>query len=287
MATRQEQSVESAFKRFDEAFATIKPGEVKKMNEVIAILAAVQGDLNEVGATNVPIGNQLAEGFNSRMRKVEELSKVPAPKPAPQQRVVASSTTQSLPPPQQPRAAQPPPQEEDAFEVSIAAPGELLVPADVDVAINELDALQKKVDAINQMDVWQGRTNDLVAAWNAWQQKYGTTFVKTVRDCAGRNPRVKAANDKYQGFSDSLRAKIQAFQITEQQKGVINRVTSEYDTVVDDFKKNRSQSALTRMEALDRAVRELGMPTHPAVVAAIQSTTHALKQMRDMLGLPS
>src|SRR5690606_36902584 len=45
-----EKSITDIFERFDADFPSIQPGEVKKMNEVIALLSGVQGALMEVGA---------------------------------------------------------------------------------------------------------------------------------------------------------------------------------------------------------------------------------------------
>lgn len=58
-----EQTVRDAFERFDALFPAIQPGEIKKMNEVIAILTNVQSALMEVGSNDPNKGNELAKGL--------------------------------------------------------------------------------------------------------------------------------------------------------------------------------------------------------------------------------
>lgn len=110
-----EQKVLQTFAEFDEKFALIAPGEVKKMNEVISLLSGVAPLLNEVGSKDAAKGNELADGFNGRMKKVETLSKQPAPAKPPT--IVKTSTT--VPGPTQTRVVQTPKPEPTptAFEV--------------------------------------------------------------------------------------------------------------------------------------------------------------------------
>jgi len=282
-----ESDVLNAFNEFDAAFPAIEPGQIKKMNEIIAVLTRAQPALVAVGDKDPNRGNDLAKGFNERMKKVEELSKIPAPKPAPKTTQVVA---QSQAPPQQTRVVQTPSsgiQSETilvpAQPTSSASQGEEPIPADIEQALPQFDSIVARADRMTKMDVWTGKSNDLVNEWNKWQDAHAQKFVNLVTQKGHANARLRVYGDKYSRFTNELREKITSLQITAHQREVLNGVSPEYDAIVADFRATNSNAALLRMEALDRKLRELGIPDHPSVVGGLQSTQHALNQMRTMV----
>jgi len=280
-----ERTVVDAFSRFDALFSQIQPGEVKKMNEAIAVLTATQSALMEVGNKDTNRGNELAQGFNDRMKKVDDLSKIPAPKPQPK-------PVQTIP--VQPRAQPAPAYEVEVETLPAPLPppyvppsqqtqGDEPIPADIEAALSQFDSIERKVAAITKMDVWTGKANAPVNEWNDWQNKYAQRFVNLVAQKGPRNPRLRDYGDRYARLSSSLTDKIKNYQITAAQKDTLNRVQADYDAIVSDFRSTFSDAALKRMEALDRSIRALGIPDHPSVVGALQSCEHSLSQMRTMV----
>jgi hypothetical protein len=278
-----ERTVADAFSRFDALFAQIQPGEVKKMNEAIAILTAAQSALMDVGNKDTNKGNELAQGFNDRMKKVDDLSKVPAPKPQPKP---VQQVQQQLPPKSQSSPKMP------AYEVEVEAlpapppaqsQSEEPIPADIEASLAQFDSIERKVAAITKMDVWTGNANATVNEWNDWQNKYAQRFVNLVAQKGPRNARLRDYGDKYNRLGTNLSDKITNFQLTSAQKDILNRVQSEYESIVSEFRATFSDAALKKLEALDRSIRALGIPDHPSVVGALQSFDHSLNQMRSMV----
>lgn len=57
-----EQKLNEAYTKFDTSFPSIKPGEVAKMNEMIALLTPLQPLIGEIGGKDPNKGNEFAQG---------------------------------------------------------------------------------------------------------------------------------------------------------------------------------------------------------------------------------
>lgn len=57
-----EAQLTEAYAKFDTSFPMIQPGEVAKMNEMIALLTPLQPLINEVGGKDPTKGNEFAKG---------------------------------------------------------------------------------------------------------------------------------------------------------------------------------------------------------------------------------
>eukprot|EP01128_Nolandella_sp_AFSM9_P002810 TRINITY_DN13207_c0_g1_i1.p1 TRINITY_DN13207_c0_g1~~TRINITY_DN13207_c0_g1_i1.p1 ORF type:complete len:294 (+),score=93.55 TRINITY_DN13207_c0_g1_i1:115-996(+) len=286
-----EERVKNVFEEFDVAFEDVQPGEIKKMNVLIAKLTNSQKDLQEVGAASAEKGNALAEGFNNRMDKLKTLSQKKAPpKPQPQ----AAPVTVNATPAAAAAAPAPAPAKKAGAGVKLTEPTEIAFeivaeptytpPPHIEAALLGLDSLYSRLSALSQMDVWTGKSNDLVSAWNSWQSTHGKEFVSAVSKHQSSNQRLASYAKKYQEFSPSLSKKISSLQINDHQKAVIERFHAEYQGVVDAFRAKVSEGPLKTMESFDQGLKALNIPNHPSVEVALQNTSHALLQMKQMLG---
>jgi len=165
------------------------------------------------------------------------------------------------------------------------------LPGDVQAAVAAFDNLYIGYLNITALDVWTGKSNDLVNEWGRFCQHQAGVISKATTLPLERESLnlLRSTVEKFNTFSTNLTQKIHSLQITDHQRKAIMAFGTEHDQALGIFRSNINSGNRALLDAqfriiqnLDRNLRALNIDYHPSVVSHLLCSKDSLEKMADV-----
>jgi len=225
--------------------------------------------------------NQYVDDLNGRMKKCDTLSKsvdwnsAKARRPAKEVTVNLSAPV---------RQFQPAPVQETIVEEVRPRQIETLT-YQCKNAIDEFNRLYARYQSLTKMDVWTGKSNDIVNGWSNWCSNSSSHVSDAVKASTGNPPQeLRDIVSKYNTFGQDLTTKINQWVLTQHQAIFINNFSGEHDNLYNGFKRSTHDLSLCedyhrKLQKLCTDLDNLGLHGHPSVNNALEITHDSLRNM--------
>jgi len=297
-----EVSIQEGFRNFDDGFASLERDlptltdlEITpRINKLIAILNPIGPKFEMIASSgrqdDVTTANKYVDELNGRMKKCDNLSKSIDWNKAKANRKPVETVVQ-LSAPIKPTPVYTPHvvSEEDSV---VMRPLEILS-QNCKNAIAEFNRIYSQYQNITKMDVWAGKSNNVVEAWTKWCQVHSSYVADAVKNSTGNPPpELRDIVSKYNTFGADLSQKINSFNLTQQQSNFILQFPKEHDEIYNGFRKEATSSNpnvpqlegyYRRLQNMLDELNNLGLYGHPSVVNALVITHDSLKNMYNVI----
>jgi len=155
-------------------------------------------------------------------------------------------------------------------------------------AIDEFNRIYTRYLNLTKMDVWTGKSNEVVNAWSAWcnNPTTGASQVASAVTSSSGNPpnELRDIVSKYNTFGNDLSSKINQWALTQYQTNFISRFSGEHDDIYNGFKRSTHDLSICedyhrRLQKLCNDLDDLKLHGHPAVTNALEITHDSLRNM--------
>jgi len=281
--------IQSGFRNFDESYDSLKRefdslsdlDVTPRINKLVAILNPIGSNFDEIASSgrreDIERTNNYVTQLNERMKKCEDLSKSIYWVKAKANRKEVFTTNVTLAPIQKPvsKPLTSNIQEEVVTTTFVPNPIEVLTES-CRIAINEFDRIYADYQNFTKQDVWSGKSNDIVKAWSRWCEVYHPAVADQVKNSRGNAPReLRDMLPKFNTFGQDLSAKVQRFNLTQQQVQAISGFQNDHDAIYNNFRSNLYKVSVPQLDdyvrqfdSLSDRISNLGISDHPSIIRA-------------------